>query len=434
MPFHTMKKHHILLILGVAGTAAFFLNETRNLRSRESIAIGELVMLREAVRKSPGAATASILGGKSSRLPGIDPAKFTGELADILKNGPGAETQKSPQDFQTKYQAQLTSAPASQLKEICGLLEQSFQLDQPDAEMVRGVWLYLVGLAAKSDPAWAITKLDLAASAAKAPIDSVLGAFKSWASQNGGTLSLPYAEALRQWLDAAQAGGRIDESDPLVAELRAGIATARGDQSAAVKEMAQLSYQRQRKAAMDYVQGLRTPDARRQAIEELSTALQIQNFPQVVRELADQQGFDAAREILGSASLTPEKHDLAAAGIAAANIGPETPAKAKWLLESLRSRNGRAVTVFMEQWTHADYNGAAQWINTLTPGGHRDAAIAAFAPVAAKIDGASAVDWALTLADPAGRESTLGAVYQIWQRTDPAAAAAYLREKGIAAK
>jgi hypothetical protein len=73
-----------------------------------------------------------------------------------------------------------------------------------------------------------------------------------------------------------------------------------------------------------------------------------------VRELANQQGFEAARGILDSASLTPEKHDLAAAAIASANIGPGTPAKATWLLESLRGEDSRAVTGFTDRWAHAD--------------------------------------------------------------------------------
>lgn len=51
--------------------------------------------------------------------------------------------------------------------------------------MAREAWLYLVGLAARSDPAWAIAKFNQALSTAKAPIDAALGTFKNWASQNG---------------------------------------------------------------------------------------------------------------------------------------------------------------------------------------------------------------------------------------------------------
>jgi hypothetical protein len=150
-----------------------------------------------------------------------------------------------------------------------------------------------------------------------------------------------------------------------------------------------------------------------------------------VRALAEQQGFDAAREILNSASLTPEKHDLAAASIAASNIGPATPANAKWLLESLRSDDKRAIIEFTDQWAHADFQGAARWLRSLPAGNQRDAAISGFAPVAAKIDGATAVDWALTLTDPAERRSCVDEVVREWQKADAEAAAAYLKEKGL---
>ena len=169
-------------------------------------------------------------------------------------------------------------------------------------------------------------------------------------------------------------------------------------------------------------------------MEELSTALQGQNFPHFVREFADQQGFDVAREILESASLTPEKHDLAAASIASTKIGSETPTKAKWFLESLRSEDMRAVVEFADRWTHADYQGAAQRLNSLPAGKQRDTAVAGFAPVAAKIDGATAVDWALTLSDSSQREACLEEVHRVWKALDPEAANSYLKQKGIAEK
>ena len=426
-----MKRHHILLILLLVGITAYFLNETRKLRSTESNARKELDMLRTAVKKSPG--LASTLAGKSSnsRPPAIDPAKFSADLSDLLKGGPGEETKKGQKDFQEKYEAQFNSAPLSKLKEICSLLEKDFPFDQKNSEMARGLWLYIVGLAAKSDPAWAFAKFDEAASASKAPIEAALGTFKNWASQNGEPMNPAFAGALQKWLDTAQAEGRIEAGNPLVAELRAGIAAAQGNQPAAIQQISQLPYLSQRQAAIDYVESLQTPEARRQAMEELSTALQIQNFPHFVSKLAEQQGFDAAKEILNSASLTPEKHDLAAASIAATNIGTETPAKAKWLLESLRSDDKRAIVEFTDQWTHADYQGAAQWIGSLPAGKQRDTAISGFAPIAAKIDGATAVDWALTLTDPNERRSSVEDVVRIWKKTDAEAAAAYLKEKGI---
>lgn len=142
----------------------------------------------------------------------------------------------------------------------------------------------------------------------------------------------------------------------------------------------------------------------------------------------------AAKDLLTDAKLTPESHDLAVGSIAAVNIGPDTSAHAAWLLESLRSDNPRALRNFTDQWAHGDYIEAAKWMNAIPAGPKRDAAVSGFAPVASRIDGASAVDWALTLSDPAQRDSCLGEVVRNWKEMDPVAATSYLKEKGVIVK
>ncbi len=429
-----MKKYHILLVFLIAGIAAFFLNETRKLKGMESTTQAELTMLQDAVKKSP--ATATTLAGRSSstRRPVIDPKDLMADLTAIFKQGPGEESEKRMNDLTKKYGAQLSSAPVSKLKEICELLEKDFPLDQEDSKMARQAWLGILGMASKSDPAWAITKFEQVAAPNKAPVEAMLGTFGMWATQQGESMSLSYAGALQKWLDAAQADGKIEANNPLVTKLRSQIATAQGNQSAAVQQLSKLPYLDQQRAAIDYAATLQTPDAQRLAMEEFSASLHIQNFPHFVKKLTDQQGYEAARQVLDSASLTPEKYDLAAASIAATNIGPETPAKAKWLLESLRSEDTRAVKEFADQWTHSDYQGAAQWISSLPAGTQRDNAISGFAPVAAKIDGASAVDWTLTITDADQRQSCLSYVVRKWEESDREAAAAYLKGKGLAVR
>jgi hypothetical protein len=425
-----MKRHHLLLILLLVGIAAWFLNETRNLKKTEAHTRAELDMLRTAVRTSSGSDSARSGKGTNARPPAIDPVRFSADLSDCLKGGTDEEVRKGLEDFQKRYGAQLNSAPLSKLKEICSILEKDFPFDQKESETAQRVWLHLVGLASKSDPAWAFAKFDEATSAAKAPINLALDAFKRWSTQNGEAMNPAYADALQKWLDAAQAGGRIEAGNPVVAELRAGIATAQGNQSAAVQQISQLPHTSQNKAAIEFIEGLQTPEARRRAIEELSFSLDHQNFRAAVSALAGQQGFESARKILNSASLSPEKHDLAAASIAAADIGAETPAKAKWLLESLRSEDTRAIAEFTDQWAHADYQGTTKWLSSLSTGQQRDTAISSFAPIAAKIDGASAVDWALTITEPTLRDSCLDEVIRKWREMDTEAAAAYLKEKG----
>jgi hypothetical protein len=334
-------------------------------------------------------------------------------------------------EFAERHEKQLASAPLEKLKEICELLEKEFPLDQEGSEPARHLWHGVLGMAAKSDPAWAFAKLERATSAAKAPISTVLESFKRWSSQDGDPMNLSYATALRKWLDAAQADGRIESGNPLVAELRAEVATAQGNQSAATRQISQLSFQSQRQAAINHLKGLQTPEARRQAVEELSTALHHQNFPRVVADLTKEQGVEAARELLSSASLTPENHDLAAAGIAGAKIGPETKEAAAWLLESLRSDDPRALKTFTSEWTQGDYATAADWVNSLPKGPKRDAALMGFVPAAAKVDGATAMDWALTISDPLTRNRMYSEAHSKWEKLDPAQANAYRNSKPL---
>lgn len=427
-----MKKHHILLILLVAGIAAFFLNETRLAKNTEANVKAELTMLRDAVRKSPGRDESSFSRASSnSRPPSIDPQAFVTDLTAILKSGPEGNLQEHMRGIEERYHKQLASAPLSKLKEICDLIEKEFPLGKEGSKPAGNLWLYVVGMAAKSDPTWAITKLEQGLSAAKAPVGDVPHVLKSWANQHGQPMSLSYATAVQKWLDAALADGRIEPDDPVIVELRAEVATAQGNPSNATQQISKLSLLGQQTAAKNHLKSLQTPEARRQAMEELSTALHHQIFPRFVADLTNEQGVETARELLSSASLTPENHDLAAAGIASAKIGPDTKDAAAWLLESLRSDDPRALKTFTSEWTQGDYAAAADWVNSLPKGPKRDAALEGFIPAAAAIDGATAMDWAMTISDPLTRNIIYNEAHMKWQQTDPAQANAYLKSKPL---
>jgi hypothetical protein len=417
-----MKKHHILLLVILAGIAAFLLRQTHGLKHAESQAQAELKLLRDAVRKSPGVATTASGGSSDLRPAAIDSAEF---LSDLNFDPGSGDYRQSMLDFADKYEARISSAPLSKLKELCALIEKQYPLGQEKNKMARKAWFAIVGEATKSDPAWAFAKLEEASSLIEAPVGEVLGTFKRWSTMDGEAMNPAYASALEKWLDEAQTAGKIDAAHPLVNELRAGIAAAQGDFSAAVRQISQLPYTSQREAAVDYVSTLQTPEARLQAMQELSTALQSQNFTRVVRELANQHGFDAARKILNSASLAPEKHDLAAAGIASAAIGPETKQRAAWLLENLRSDDPQALAAFTGTWTEGNQADAANWLGTLPHGKRRDAALKGFIPVAARIDGATAMDWALTVSDPLLRNQLYNEAHAKWHETDAGQANEY---------
>ncbi|MCU0750674.1 MAG: hypothetical protein MUF13_14120, partial [Akkermansiaceae bacterium] len=101
------------------------------------------------------------------------------------------------------------------------------------------------------------------------------------------------------------------------------------------------------------------------------------------------------------------------------------------LLESLRSEDPRALKTFASEWTHGDYAAAADWVNSLPKGPKRDAALEGFIPAAAAIDGATAMDWALTISDPLTRNIIYNEAHVKWQQNDPAQANAYRKTKPL---
>lgn len=424
-----MKKHHLLLLAILAAIAALFLKEARDLGRTESRVRAELQLLREAAKRSPGIATASAAPPEGGRLrsPAVDPSQFLADLGRLQAGTAHEDSRQGMKDFAGKYEASIASTPLPKLKELCARIERDFPLDREDQGMARRAWLAIVTQAVKSDPAWAFAKMEEAASRMKAPSGEVLETFKRWSAMEGAIMNPAHASALQKWLDQAEAAGKIDAGHPIVAELRAGIAASRGDSSAAVRQISQLPYSSQRKAAIDHLATLQTPEARRQAMQELSTALHPQNFPGFTSALAKQQGFEAAREILNTASLAPEKHDLAAAGIASASIGPDTRDRAAWLLENLRSSDPRALAEFTGKWTEANHDDASKWLSSLPEGTQRDAALRGFIPAAARIDGATAMDWALTVSDPLLRNQLYNEAHSKWQEIDAIQADEYRR-------
>lgn len=191
-----MKRPHILLLVILGGIGALFLKQTRDLGHTESRLQSELKLLRDAVKGSPVKATAALSGRGSDTLPStIDAKAFLARLeADPTSEAFG----QVMADFAEEYEALIEAAPLSKLKELCGLIEAEYPLDQEKNKAARKVWLAVVGAASKSDPAWAFAKLDRASSLLKAPIGEVLETFKHWCTVNGSSMSSGYAAALHE--------------------------------------------------------------------------------------------------------------------------------------------------------------------------------------------------------------------------------------------
>jgi hypothetical protein len=418
-----MKKFYFILIAALASIVVFSLKESRHISESESNLREELTLLRKAASRLASTSPESPLGkSNASKTNTFDPIAF---LTD-LKNLDGVTDQDALRRFSEKYEAQVTSAPVSKLKETCALLEAG-GITEHTGRMLTGLYIRI----AKSDPDWAIAKLDTLLSSSNQPIEPMLKMLAKDGQIAGGKWDLTNAIAVEKWLNAAASNGRLEGMDAAVSALRADIAAAKGNLSGTSEQLAQLPYTMQAKAAVDLAATLETTAARSQALEQVSTALHFQNFQKFVNALADKSGFEAARDSLTAAKLTPENHDLAAGSIAAANIGPDTKARAAWLLESLRSEDPRALRKFADTWAHANYNETATWMNSLPPGANRDAAVSGFAPVAAKIEGPSAADWAHTITDPLQRNVILSEVRTVWGKQDATAAEAYFKAKPI---
>lgn len=349
----------------------------------------------------------------------------------------------------SKFHNQLAAAPASQLKEIFEQLysERVAMSSAVDYETLE----ILASLIAAKDPALALAvsnRIHVSDIYALVGKSGLIGK-DNW--------NVSYVEALETWLNVKWDGkeplskidddprfyvgwkGKPPESFPLfdrseydqLASLHFDIKVFHGDPTAAIKLLEFMSPDAQRRSVLDLAASLTTPQDQQRALTVAGTGMTKENLQSFTASLATNAGFAAARDMLTAVELPPENFDRAALGVASANFRKEANEKADWLLQSVRSEEPGVLGEFSKAWAHADYNAAAQWINAIPAGKKRDAAVAGFAPAAAKVDGASAVDWALTIADPARREATLEAVSSTWQKIDHDTATAYLMGKGV---
>lgn len=421
-----MKKHHITLLFLMAGIIALLLKQSYDIKQTESQVQTQLNLLRHAIQKSPTHTTSQNAHRTTRKqTSSLD----TGAILARLNVTPTrADFRQYKMDLSDYLENQLTGAPISELKELCALIEKNFPLDQEKNVVARDVWLAILAEVSQSDPAWAFKKLEHAANVAHAPISETLDIAKQWSTSNSNTMQSSYADALDQWLNQMQSAGKIQEDHPLVAALRAEIAIAQANTPAAIKFISQLPLARQQNAAAKLLAHTQTATEKQQAIQAFSNALHPQNFVEIAAQLGEQQGFEQARDTLTSTSLPPEKFNLAAVGIAAAGIGPETAKRAEWLVATLRNDDGTALKEFASKWTQGNYADAAAWINHLPKGQQRDAALAGFIPAATTIDAATAIDWALTVSDPVLRRRLYQETHAKWQEIDAQGANEYKQQ------
>ena len=433
-----MKRFHFILILAFSAAAAILLWQGGRIHDQETslrrkLAAAAPLAASPTSQPNDAAVAAGIKNGTRPDRGKSNDDRFIAGLKDALAAPVPRSGSKmiSVLHYISEHPELYMAATPATFKTISEMIAAT-GINGENGE----VWVFFLGSAARTHPEWAIAHLDEVLTHQDSPnathrILKEIGKHGSLGMKN---LTPEYILTVEKWLATADSSGRLKGMDKEVAALRFDMSVATADLAGATRYFAQLPADDQAKAAGDLAKSANTPEERRQLLEQAGASATPLAFRNLVQTVAHKSGFEASRDLLTGAKLTPENHDLAAASIAGAQIGPETPARAAWLLESLKSENKEAVTHFASAWTEGDYAGTAGWLKTLPEGDTRDAAVAGFAPVAARIDGATAADWALALTNPTQREATLDAVYQTWKSGEPEAAAAYYKEKGIKTK
>ncbi len=439
-----MNRRHLALFLLLAGAATLFQwwQRTQILDAETSLR-AELARLKEqkAQMPAPAARTAASAADSPQQPQGatFDPDKLVADfialvplIRDARNKAPASPA--STGDLEQRAMAimgQITTAPPALLKQAYENLMSSALPTDIKNETSQPLLLRL----AETDPAWAIAQ-----SVKIVDHPHILRSIiKVWATQD--------AAAATAWIESSMKDGSLAgyetgsvryEAGGIVKALRYDVAAARAsaDPIGALDGLIGLSHEEQRQSVSSMASALKTADQRRSALERIAGGDQAEDqkiltFQNFAKALGEYAGFEASRAALDAAKLSPRMRDAAAASIAATGIGPETAARANWLLENRRSDDPEPFSTFIRTWTKADFNGAANWMKTQPAGPQRDTAIVAFATEVASTEPPSAVDWASTITDPAQRTTTLRQLWKTWHAKAPDEAAAYFQKHGL---
>ncbi len=418
-------------LLLVAAAALFQWWQRTRILTSETELRAELGQLKDLRAQSPAAPVRPVGPAANSSLQKaetFDPDKFVEEFLALVPLLRDARTQAPAEtsDLQQRALAlisQIGTAPPALVKQAYEKMMKSSLPDEGKEELSQPFLLRL----AETEPAWAAAQC---VKMVKFP-HILRNLIEVWAAQDAG--------AAKAWIETAVKEGSLAGYEANIVEIlmnNVASAQASSDPMTALKELPGLSPEGQRQSVTKMAGSLKTTDERRAALERIAGGDQVtdQNFLTLrhfANALGENAGFDAGRAALDAAKLSPHMHDATAAIIAATGIGPETAARANWLLENRRTAEPEALEGFIQTWTKADYNGAATWLSDLPPSASRDTAVAAFAPLVAQKEPPSAVDWAITITDPAQRTTALNQVWKDWKAHAPEEAASYFREKGL---
>lgn len=427
-----MKKSLFLVLAAAAITGWWQAGVLSSLGERRARLSTELALARKTatgVGQSPpdnahrSLADAPVAPG-SAATP-LEVAEFMEHAGDISRMeqtlAPGADRRKLREKITALF-TRLAVTPPDRLKAVMDLLPDSGISEDGKSQISRAIF----GLLLKSDPA-AAAEYALRGGDKQTVLPV---AIRDWAKQD--------AAAAAAWLEKMESAGSLPPG-PQRDELRRSLLPAllaADPGGAAVGEIAHISPAHLNDLMAETAGLLRNQEQRRELFRRLSS---IPGMPaEAVRRFVTETGRTAsvsdAFALLdeSGASLPAEQFDALAIAAATARIDSSTAGHADRLLRELKApdREG-AIGVLMQAWTPADFNGAAGWLRNLPPSPDRDQGISAFAALVVEKEPPSAVDWAVTIEDPARRSATLVSLYQKWKATAPEAAAAYYQKLGI---
>jgi hypothetical protein len=114
-------------------------------------------------------------------------------------------------------------------------------------------------------------------------------------------------------------------------------------------------------------------------------------------------------------------------------LGGLDPAQAiPWMETILTEEQKRsAIPDMVGSWANRDFNAAGTYLGKMPPSEVKNLSIANFANTVARLDPSTAALWAIEITDAPQREAALANVVKQWRQTDPQAADAWLKTKGI---